>query len=72
MAESILYETFDISPRDSSHKYTPQGVKLLSCANTESLKPAAAYSEGREASESAAADHSMRMSVDLPVPGREL
>ena len=29
------YETFVISARESSHKYTPQGVKLLSSATPE-------------------------------------
>ena len=31
----MRYETFVISARDSSHKYTLQGVKLLSSAPTE-------------------------------------
>ena len=30
VAEFLQYETFVISARDSSHKYTPQGVQLLS------------------------------------------
>ena len=32
MAESMRFGTFVVSYRDSSHKYTPQGVKLLSSA----------------------------------------
>ena len=34
MAESMRSETFVIPARDSTHKYTPQGVKLLSSATT--------------------------------------
>ena len=33
-SESMRYETFVISARDLKHKYTPQGVKLLSSATT--------------------------------------
>ena len=50
MAESMRSETFVIPARDSSHKYTPQGVKLLSSATT---------GKGRRGK--AAAEHSMRM-----------
>ena len=34
-AESMRYQTFLFSARDSSHKFTPQGVKLLSSATME-------------------------------------
>ena len=36
MAESMRYEMFVFSARDSSHTYTPEGVKLLSSATTDS------------------------------------
>ena len=35
MAESLRYEMFAISARDSSHQNTPQVVKVLSFATTE-------------------------------------
>ena len=63
MAESMRYEAFIISARDSSHKYTQQGVKLQNILRLSGPRPGAVTAMADSEADRAGAGHNIGLSA---------